>query len=106
MKVDGGASVMDLLCQIQADQLGVAVARPTTQETTALGAAYLAGLAEEVWTSLDELRAKWQIDARFEPDDTGREKADLDYASWKRAVSRSLNWQSAPTSSPTSSVAP
>ena len=59
---------MDLLCQIQANQLGVSVARPTIQETTALGAAYLAGLAEGVWSTLEELQSKWHLDAQFDPD--------------------------------------
>ncbi len=61
LRVDGGAAVMDLLLQLQADQLGVAVSRARHQETTALGAAYLAGLAEGVWGSLDEIAALWQL---------------------------------------------
>ncbi len=63
LRVDGGASVMDLLLQFQADQIGVAVTRPSIQETTALGAAYLAGLAEGVWSSTDEVAANWAVDA-------------------------------------------
>jgi glycerol kinase len=91
LKVDGGASVMDLLLQFQADQLGVPVIRPQNQETTALGAAYLAGLAEGVWGSLDEIRANWALDARFEPA-ADRGAPDALYAQWKRAVERSRAW--------------
>ena len=67
LRVDGGASVMDMMLQHQADELGVPVLRPVDHETTALGAAYLAGLAEGVWSSTDDTRAMWQLDARFEP---------------------------------------
>src|SRR5918994_1428603 len=63
LRVDGGASVMDVLCQFQADVLGVPVRRPTVKETTALGAAYLAGLAEGVWTSPSEAAASWAEEA-------------------------------------------
>jgi len=88
---DGGASVMDLLLQLQADQLKVPVARPTVQETTVLGAAYLAGLAEGIWTSLDEITANWQVEHEARPaDDTT--VADADYAQWRRAVERSQHW--------------
>jgi len=90
LRVDGGASVMDLLLQLQADQLQVPVARPRNQETTALGAAYLAGLAEGVWGSLDDLRAQWQLDVEVQPGD--RDLADLNHAAWRRAVERSLDW--------------
>jgi glycerol kinase len=91
LRVDGGASVMDLLCQIQADQLGVLVRRPTNLDTTAMGAAYLAGLAEGVWSSTDEIGDLWQIDAEFEP--TGsRDAIDASYAGWNRAVQRASNW--------------
>ena len=68
LRVDGGASVMDFLLQMQADQLGVPVQRPKDQETTALGAAYLAGLAEGIW-DLDAIRDTWQLDATFDPAD-------------------------------------
>ena len=91
LRVDGGASVMDLLLQFQADQLGVTVRRPVDHETTALGAARLAGLAEGVWTSLDELAADWQLDAEFSPE-PDRTMTDLTHQLWKRAVERSLNW--------------
>ena len=91
MRVDGGASVMGLLLQMQADQLGVEVSRPQVQETTALGAAYLAGLAEGVWGSLDEVAANWQLDAAFTPA-ADRTAADALYAGWCRAVERSRGW--------------
>ncbi len=93
LRVDGGASVMDLLLQIQADQLGVAVCRPTDEETTALGAAFLAGLAEGVWPDLDAIRATWKLDAKFEPADD-RTFPDLFHAQWLRAVERSRGWAS------------
>ena len=67
LRADGGASASDLLLQLQADQLQVPVARPTVQETTALGAAYLAGLAEGVWGSLDDLASHWVLDREFTP---------------------------------------
>ncbi len=67
LRVDGGASVMDLLLQLQADQLGVPVVRATVVETTALGAALLAGLAEGVWGSLDEIADRWRADRVAEP---------------------------------------
>jgi glycerol kinase len=91
LRADGGASVMDLLLQLQADQLQVPVARPVVQETTALGAAYLAGLAEGVWGSLDELTSYWQLDAEFVPAIPAAE-ADAKHAQWQRAVDRSRNW--------------
>src|SRR5439155_13501216 len=87
LRVDGGASVMDLLCQFQADQLGVLVRRPAVQETTALGAAFLAGLAEGVWSSTDELAKTWRLDAEFTPN-PDRAHADALYADWQRAVER------------------
>ena len=90
LKVDGGASVNDLLLQFQADLLGVPVRRPEIHETTALGAAYLAGLAEGVWSSRQELVARWRLDREFEPADT--EEADRRYSRWKDAVQRSLQW--------------
>ncbi len=87
LRVDGGAAVMDLLLQLQADQLQVPVARPTIAETTALGAAYLAGLAVGVWGSLDEIASHWQLDREFTPVATPA-AADQRYAGWKRAVER------------------
>ena len=91
LRVDGGASVMDDMLQFQADQLGVTVCRPADQETTALGAAYLAGLAEGVWPSLDAIAAEWSVEAVFEPA-ADRTFADLGHATWQRAVERSRNW--------------
>ena len=91
LRVDGGASVMDLLCQFQADQLGVTVQRPVDHETTALGAAYLAGLAEGVWSSVDEVGAQWELEAEFNPAGD-RSGADALHGQWLRAVERSRNW--------------
>ena len=91
LRVDGGASVMDVLCQIQADQLGVPVARPANRETTALGAAFLAGLAEGVWSSPEEIASTWRVDATFEPK-ASRDEVDSAYEGWKRAVERSKAW--------------
>ncbi|HET9442344.1 MAG TPA: FGGY-family carbohydrate kinase, partial [Acidimicrobiales bacterium] len=93
LRADGGASVQDLLLQFQADQLRVEVARPQVQETTAVGAAYLAGLAEGVWGSLDELASHWRLDKAFQPSGTVS-GADSRYAGWKRAVERARNWTS------------
>src|SRR5207342_1343328 len=67
LRVDGGASVMDVLCQFQADVLGVSVRRPAVQETTALGAAYLAGIAEGVWATPAEAASAWREEASFTP---------------------------------------
>ncbi|MFZ9481721.1 MAG: glycerol kinase GlpK [Ilumatobacteraceae bacterium] len=92
VRVDGGASVMDTMLQMQADQLGVAVVRPVEQETTALGAAFLAGLAEGVWPSLEAIAAEWAVDARFEPA-VDRSLADALHAGWVRAVERSRGWE-------------
>ena len=91
LRVDGGASVMDLLLQIQADQLGVPVHRPIETETTALGAAYLAGLAEGVWTSLNDIDAQWGLDREFIPAED-RTFPDLFHGEWRRAVERSRAW--------------
>ncbi len=93
LRVDGGASANDLLCRIQADQLGVPVERPRIVETTALGAAFLAGLGVGVWDSTDDLRETWQLDQRFEPSED-RAAADASYARWQDAVRRSLGWAS------------
>ena len=95
LRVDGGASVMDLLLQLQADQLGITVRRPVDQETTALGAAYLAGLAEGVWPSLDAISRRWRTDAVVEAHPVGspeRVAADALHAQWLRAVERSRHW--------------
>ena len=85
LRVDGGACVNDLLMQFQADVLGIPVVRPKVIETTALGAAYLAGLATGVWKGLDELAAQWQVERRFEPA-MPRERAAELMAGWERAV--------------------
>jgi glycerol kinase len=82
---------MDLLLQIQADQLRVPVARPTIQETTALGAAYLAGLAEGVWSSLDELAQQWQLDVEVTAA-ADEAVAEALHQRWLRAAERSRNW--------------
>jgi glycerol kinase len=91
LKVDGGMVGNELLMQFQADQLGVPVVRPVVAETTALGAAYAAGLAVGFWSSTDEIRANWAADRTWEPstDDTRRESL---YAEWKKAVTRTFDW--------------
>jgi glycerol kinase len=91
LRVDGGAAVNDLMMQFQADLLGVPVVRPRVTETTALGAAYLAGLAAGVWPDPDALRAKRMGDIRFEPGMDASERAAR-RARWKRAVERAKNW--------------
>jgi glycerol kinase len=91
LMVDGGASANNLLCQIQADQLGVAVERPKIVETTALGAAFLAGLGTVVWSSTEELRQTWHLDRKFEPQ-ADRAGADAAHARWRDAVERSKGW--------------
>jgi glycerol kinase len=91
LRVDGGASVMNLLLQLQADQLGVPVARPRNEETTALGAAFLAGLAEGVWGDLDDVARCWQLDVEVSPA-ADRTFADIYYEQWQRAVERSRAW--------------
>jgi glycerol kinase len=91
LRVDGGAAAMDLLLRVQADQLGVPVTRSAVQETTALGAAYLAGLGAGVWSTAEEVSASWASDARVEPaGDPG--PADALYGQWQRGVGRSRNW--------------
>ena len=90
MRVDGGAAVMDFMLQMQADLLGVDVLRPTELETTAMGAAFLAGLAEGIWPSLNDVATAWHLERTFRPDPNGGE--DVRYLQWRRAVERSLNW--------------
>jgi glycerol kinase len=90
LRVDGGASVMDVLCQFQADLLGIQVRRPRQTETTALGAAFLAGLGAGVWTDAD-LADLWKLDRSFEPT-ISRDEADALQAQWRRAVERSRAW--------------
>ena len=91
LRVDGGATCDDLLMQFQADVLGVPVVRPKVLETTALGAAYLAGLATGFWNSLDDIRANWRVDRRFEPQ-MPRERAAELRAGWNKAVERAKAW--------------
>jgi glycerol kinase len=91
LKVDGGMVVNELLMQFQADVLGAPVIRPVVTETTALGAAYAAGLAVGAWQHLDELRANWGEDRRWEPRMAAAERERL-YAGWKKAVTRSFDW--------------
>jgi glycerol kinase len=91
LRVDGGASAMDAMLQLQADQLGVTVKRPTDHETTALGAAYLAGLAEGTF-DLAGIAERWALDATFEPAGD-RESLDAAYRQWLRAVDRSRGWE-------------
>jgi glycerol kinase len=91
LRVDGGASVMDLLCQLQADVLGVPVRRPAVQETTVLGAAYLAGIAEGVWDSPAAAAAAWTEEASFTPA-ADPALVDAALATWHRAVERARRW--------------
>jgi glycerol kinase len=91
LKVDGGMTANDLLMQFQADILGVPVIRPVVAETTALGAAYAAGLAVGFWSGLDELRANWQEGARWEPQ-LAEAEVDRRFRTWKKAVTRTFDW--------------
>jgi glycerol kinase len=91
LKVDGGMVANNLLMQFQADILGVPVVRPVVAETTALGAAYAAGLAVGFWSGLDELRANWAEDRRWAPAMPAVDRDRL-YASWRKAVTKSLGW--------------
>jgi glycerol kinase len=91
LRVDGGATANDLLMQFQADLLGVPVVRPRVTETTALGAACLAGLGVGFWRSPDEVAANWRVDRRFEPA-LPRDAADARLRQWERAVGRSRDW--------------
>jgi glycerol kinase len=91
LKVDGGMTVNDTLMQLQADILGVPVSRPEVPETTALGAAYAAGLGVGFWESTDDMRENWQEDKRWEPQWSDDQRAE-GYARWKKAVERTLDW--------------
>jgi glycerol kinase len=91
LRVDGGASANNLLMQMQADFLGVPVVRPKVTETTALGAAYLAGLATGVWKNAEEISQQWQVDWRFEPETHSKER-DAKLSRWREAVERAKNW--------------
>jgi glycerol kinase len=91
LKVDGGVTANDLCMQMQADILGVPVSKPVVAETTALGAAYAAGLATGFWSDPDALRQNWNEDRRWHPV-WSEEQRDSGYAGWKAAVERTLNW--------------
>jgi len=91
LRVDGGAAANDLLMQFQADVLGVPVVRPKVLETTALGAAYLAGLAVGFWTDANEVEANWQVDRTFEPS-MPQARVDALRGQWREAVERSKSW--------------
>jgi glycerol kinase len=91
LKVDGGVTANDLCMQIQADTLGVDVVRPVVAETTALGAAYAAGLGVGFWKDPEDLRKNWQEDRRWTPA-VGQEERDAGYAGWAKAVQRTLDW--------------
>jgi glycerol kinase len=91
LKVDGGVTANDLCMQMQADILGVPVSRPVVAETTALGAAYAAGLAVGFWKDTDELRANWNESKRWTPN-WSEEERSAGYAGWKKAVNRTLDW--------------
>jgi len=91
LRVDGGAVRNNFLCQLQADLLETEIVRPEVDETTALGAAYAAGLAVDYWADRDELRANWRTDRRFEPA-MDPDRADRRYERWGEAVERSLDW--------------
>ena len=94
LRVDGGAAANDLLCQFQADILPAAVLRPRVIETTALGAAYLAGLGAGVWRTLDEVGRRWAVERRFEPAMPAAVRAER-YAGWRRAVARARGFAAA-----------
>jgi glycerol kinase len=91
LKVDGGATANNLLMQLQADVLGRPVVRPTVSETTALGAAYAAGLAVGLWSDQEELRANWRLDRTWEPA-WSEDRRESGYAGWRRAVARTRGW--------------
>ncbi len=91
LKVDGGATVNDTLMQLQADILGVPVVRPVVPETTALGAAYAAGLAVGFWSDEEEMRRNWQADKQWEPVWSADQRA-AGYVGWQKAIERTLNW--------------
>ncbi|TMC36613.1 MAG: glycerol kinase, partial [Chloroflexi bacterium] len=91
LRVDGGAAVMDVLCQLQADLLGIPVRRPRHTETTALGAAFLAGLGAGLWTEAD-LAGLWKLEREFKPR-MSRDEADTMQSRWRQAVERSRSWE-------------
>ncbi|AYN00428.1 glycerol kinase GlpK [Chryseobacterium sp. 3008163] len=91
LRVDGGASASDILMQIQSDIFGAKITRPKTLETTALGAAYLAGLAVGYWKNIDKIQSQWIVDKHFQPQ-MEEEKVEKMLKTWKKAVERSQNW--------------
>ena len=91
LRVDGGITANELCMQLQADICGVPVVRPVVAETTALGAAYAAGLATGFWSNTDELKANWNESKRWNPEWNEQQRED-GYAGWKKAVQRTLNW--------------
>jgi glycerol kinase len=91
LRVDGGAATNDTLMQFQADLLGVPVVRPAVTETTALGAAYLAGLAVDYWPSVESITGQWRVDRRFEPR-MALSTAQLLRERWSAALGRSKGW--------------
>jgi glycerol kinase len=95
LRVDGGATANDFLMQFQADVLSTPVVRPVVKETTALGAAYLAGLAVGYWTSREEIARNWTADRRFVPGMEATRREEL-FAGWRRAVARAAGWASGP----------
>jgi glycerol kinase len=97
LRVDGGAAANDLLMQFQADLLGVPVVRPKVLETTALGAAYLAGLTVDLWKSREELASHWRAERRFEPGMSASER-EKRMSRWREAVARARNWAKADSS--------
>ena len=91
LKVDGGATVNEPLMQLQADILGVPVVRPVVSETTALGAAYAAGLAVGFWRDVEEMRLNWRADRQWEPS-WSADQREAGYRGWQKAIERTLNW--------------
>jgi glycerol kinase len=91
LRVDGGMTPNNFLMQFQADILGVEVQRPAITETTALGSAYLAGLAMGFWSSQEEIAGQWSIDRSFEPQMSADQRESL-YAGWQKAVERAKAW--------------
>ena len=92
LRVDGGAANNNLLMQFQADLLGVPVVRPAITETTALGAAYLAGLAVGFWSGTNQVSTQWKVDRRFEPK-MSKVQAQILQTKWKAALERSKGWE-------------
>jgi glycerol kinase len=91
MKVDGGITANQLCMQLQADVMGIDIVKPRITETTALGAAYAAGLAIGFWKSTDEVKAQWRQDRRWNPQSDQKTRA-LGATQWKQAVTRTFNW--------------